>query len=92
MTTENTYNGWTNWETWTVNMYLDGAIEAEELSGDAYADGEMLRAFVEECFIADTPEGLANEFVTSGMQAVNWQEIAEGMIDAFEIEVDNSEE
>jgi len=52
----------------------------------------MLRAFVEECFIADTPEGLANEFVTSGMQAVNWQEIAEGMIDAFEIEVDNSEE
>jgi len=32
MTTENTYNGWTNWETWTVNMYLDGAIEAESLA------------------------------------------------------------
>lgn len=62
--TDDTYNGWTNYETWVVNMYLDGnydgpgtyyetiervrSAEPTEESGRRSLVADILREWVEE--------------------------------------------
>ena len=31
---DNTYNGWTNWETWIVNVWIDNDQKLSEYVGD----------------------------------------------------------
>lgn len=65
------YNGWTNFETWKVNLeifdgwdsdYLD-ADEAQDIAEQYYLDGL-------EC------NGLAHSVVSLFLSEVNWYEIA----------------
>ena len=71
MKNNNTYNGWTNYETWRVNLEIfDGAEDFN------MAEFEM-REFVEELIENDTKEGLARDYALAFLQDVNWQEIAE---------------
>jgi hypothetical protein len=48
-----------------VNIYLDDAIKADMLSGDAYKDGKMLYDFVNELLYPET--GLVQEFTDAAM-------------------------
>ena len=69
---DNTYNGWTNYATWRVNLEMfDGSDEAGQWTA------ESAREFVEEIIIESTPEGIARDYALAFISEVNWHEIAE---------------
>ena len=64
------YNGWTNYETWRVNLEIfDG--------GDFNMAGFEMREFVEELIENGSTEGLARDYAMAFLSNVDWMEIAE---------------
>lgn len=88
--TDNTYNGWTNYATWRVNLEMfDGReLEPSEIYGEAYQIGNELREQAEELICMDAPEGLARDYALAFLSDVNWTEIATHMIDNAKEEQD----
>ena len=67
---DKTYNGWTNYATWRVNLEMfDG-------SEDVWS-ADSAREFVEEIIESTTPEGVARDYAMAFLSDVNWVEIAE---------------
>jgi hypothetical protein len=65
-----TYNGWTNYATWRVNLEMfDGS--------DQFWSADSAREYVEEIIIDSTPEGIARDYALAFLSDVNWYEIAE---------------
>lgn len=64
---DNTYNGWTNYATWRVNLefFDDGAGE----------DAQSCREYVESV-IEDQAQGIALDYAMAFLSDVNWHEIA----------------
>jgi len=73
MKKENTYNGWTNYETWRVNLEL--------FNGDderwSYASSDGMREFAEMLIEESTDEGIGRDYAMAFLQNVDWREIAE---------------
>jgi hypothetical protein len=66
----NTYNGWTNYATWRVNLEMfDGSDQAWS--------ADSAKEYVEEIIIDSTPEGIARDYALAFLSDVNWVEIAE---------------
>ena len=73
-----TYNGWTNYETWNVPLWIDneyGLYQAKmeflaELSGPV-TPGDICG------FVAQYMKGHTPDVPLGDMHAVNWQEIAD---------------
>ena len=98
-TTERTYNGWTNYETWAVNLWLDNdegsyrywrEAAREHLDGadgdkDSATGGLSLR-LREEVTDAQPDMGasLAADLLGAAMSEVDWHEIAVSMFDALD--------
>lgn len=61
--TDRTYNGWTNRETWLVNVW--GNPESKQ-------DVQDLRAMLEEQYDG-LPDGILKDMVD--LQAINWDEL-----------------
>jgi hypothetical protein len=79
------YNGWTNYETWLVNLWLgeDFRIYAEEqpdsFACDQYKLSQALKDYTEETVQMDTGSvegGLTVDLLNAALSAVNWYEIA----------------
>jgi hypothetical protein len=79
------YNGWTNYETWLVNLWLtndQGSYNAVlGVVQDAAPDQapEALKDWVETVVLGDILEeghGLAHDLLTSALSEVDWFEIA----------------
>lgn len=87
--TDNTYNGWTNYATWRVNLEIfdgfnpieDWGLERETLTESELA--ELLEEHAEELVSATAPEGLALSYALSFMADVNWYEIASHMMEDY---------
>lgn len=73
MNKDNTYNGWTNYETWRVNLEL--------FNGDddrwSYGSPDAMREFAELLIEESTDEGIGRDYAMAFLASVNWQEIAE---------------
>ena len=72
--TDTTYNGWTNRETWAINLHFDGVFAEvfEERNIETLA--ECIEEYVWEVFDeADIP-AVFRDLVDLG--SVNWREIA----------------
>ncbi len=98
-TTDTTYNGWTNRETWLVNLWLtndQGAYNAlEELVSDVTEFGTISRehriadalvGFVDDLIAppdADVPYGLAVDLITAALGRVDWRELASHYAEDF---------
>jgi hypothetical protein len=83
MTTDNKYNGWTNYETWRVNLEMfDGYDGASDNDLEAYDLGQDLRDMAIETIEAQA-QGLALDYAEAFLANVNWYEIAEHMIEAY---------
>lgn len=83
--TEKTYNGWTNYATWRVNLELIDGIDPWEdlnLGADSYALGQALKAHCEE-IVSDGAEGLALDYALAFLSDVNFREIADHMMESF---------
>jgi len=75
-----TYNGWTNRETWLVNVWFLDGFGSEDFydTRDAYELGEHLRDFVQsELDQADIPD-VWLDFIC--LNSVDWYELGEHLI------------
>lgn len=81
--TDNTYNGWTNKETWLVNAwYLDEMpeyyAEMDIYHVEAYDLKDNIPGIAEECeALSQLRPGLLSDFISDAWSEVNWQELAD---------------
>lgn len=84
------YNGWTNYETWRINLEILDGMTAEDFgitewdvteNRDQATDrlAQDLEAYVHEVVEADA-KGFALDLALSFLDRVDWDEIAEHMI------------
>ena len=67
---DKTYNGWTNYATWRVNLEMfDGS--------ENYWTAESAKDFVIEIIEDTTREGVGRDYALAFIDDVNWHEIAE---------------
>ena len=93
--TDKTYNGWTNYATWRVNLEIFDGLETSEmfdLTLDAWDLGHALQDYAEEVVdmsIRD-PEApsIARDYALAFLSDVNWYEIAKHMIDDAKAEAE----
>jgi hypothetical protein len=77
----NQYNGWTNKETWLVNLWYGDAI-AEHVAEQGYQDSSSIRDYVEyvahECeAMSCIPNGLLMDFINDAFSEVDWDSLEE---------------
>lgn len=78
---ETGYNGWTNYETWVVNLHLTNceflyAKVTEIINHDLEIAPDGLREFVVET-VDNFANGLMADLLRHSLQNVNWNEIVE---------------
>lgn len=83
------FNGWSNYETWNANLWIDNdwglseniSQHTAELFG-SYEDADeitfMVADYIQDIFLDLAPdvEGFYCDMINSALIAVNWQEIA----------------
>ena len=77
-----TYNGWTNWATWNVALWVDNReeyyfarVETAEMVKKWTA--EAVEDFVRTIFPEGTPDMANGVMMVDGLDAVNYEEITE---------------
>jgi hypothetical protein len=82
MTNSNEYNGWTNKETWLVNVwYMDSMPEYfAEVKQYHVEPNELEEAIIhvaEECeALSSLPAGLLSDFISTCWSKVDWHSLA----------------
>ena len=91
MSNDKTYNGWTNYETWRVNLECVDGFDpydppfsglSDDKDSNIYHLSECLKEYVEECLFAytDIKPSLVEDYARAFLQNVNWREIAGHLI------------
>ena len=89
-----TYNGWTNYETWLCNLWLDG-LEFEDFIHDLSDDledkdavldwcADYLEQLVEDLIEDATPNGVSGfitDLINSAFREIDFRDIAEHYVD-----------
>ena len=65
---KSTYNGWTNYATWRINLEVFDGL-------DQVWDADEARQYVED-YIHASSSGLARDYALAFIADVNWHEIA----------------
>lgn len=84
------YNGWTNYETWLVNMWY-GDVLADMQNEGTVIDAEYIQSFVEEMLESDgaLPQyGFAADILNAALREVDWEDLASH----YEVESEEEEE
>ena len=78
MSKDEKYNGWTNYETWRVNLEIfDGMTRADICeSDDMVTVSEACKEMAHDMVDGSSEEGLARDFARAFLSHVNWYEIA----------------
>jgi hypothetical protein len=79
-----TYNGWTNYATWRVNLEIFDGYDASDLPRDVFEAAPVLKDMVEALISEQAPEGLAQDYALAFISDVNWREIARHMLEDVE--------
>jgi hypothetical protein len=76
---EKTYNGWTNYETWRVNLEVFDGMDIMEYLGctETTTLANRMKEFAENIITDQTSENtIAQGYALSFLSSVNWYEIA----------------
>jgi hypothetical protein len=81
-----TYNGWTNYATWRVNLELIGGMTPTDFGDDPaqimdeYELSLCLKDTAHDIIENTSTEGVARDYAMAFLDDVNWREIAQHMI------------
>ena len=89
--TDTTYNGWTNYETWRVNLEMFDADFSSDNDLDAYDLGQSLSAMAHE-IVGGQGSWITLDYAEAFLAHVNWYEIAAMNIEAYRPEADDDSE
>ena len=83
-----TYNGWTNYATWRVNLEMLDGVDPRDISSrfhpdEAYNLGHDLKEWAESLLSDTYPKGLALDYALAFLDEVDWHQIAENMIETY---------
>jgi hypothetical protein len=84
---DKTYNGWTNYATWRVNLEMvDGVDPREHFTSSTDVDelASEIEGYVKG-YIDEFASGMALDYALAFLDDVNWHEIAEHMAEAYEL-------
>lgn len=76
------YNGWTNYETWRINLEIFNDWHQEEDSDEDIDEEDIavkaasLKSQVEDLIQGSSEKGIARSYAMAFISDVNWQEIA----------------
>lgn len=95
-----TYNGWTNYATWRINLEIFDGVDLEDMSWDGMSLSELAEALQEytdellTTYSAGGPcgEGLTLDYARAFVSQVNWHEIAQHLLDDVQQNEEESEE
>jgi hypothetical protein len=79
----NTYNGWTNYATWLINLEIFDNFDIDGYSTDTYELSIELEDYL-GLYIDDTSEGLAKDYALAFISEVNYYEIAKHLLESEE--------
>jgi len=78
-----TYNGWTNYATWRVNLEIFDSMTLEDFGYEAVQDSydfdhleNVLREYAEEAIELTSSPGLARDYALAFLSEVHWLQIA----------------
>ena len=83
---DTTYNGWTNYATWRVNLEIFDGVSPDDFgltrsqTRDAYELSQCLKDNAHDIIENTSTEGIARDYAMAFLDDVNWREIAEHMI------------
>ena len=80
------YNGWTNYATWRVNLEIFDGVEPSDIGGrglDKFDLADCLKEYANEAIETGCNNELALSYARDFLSDVNWQEIAQSMIEAY---------
>jgi len=86
--TDKTYNGWTNYATWRVNLEIFDGLEQNEMF-DLTLPVEQLRHVLQDYVneyvyeLCDDRHRLIEGWISAFLSDVNWYEIAEHMLEDY---------
>jgi hypothetical protein len=88
---DETYNGWTNYETWNVKLWIDNDEKKSKAWRDAairHGDKPWFLAKILQAEITMKSPNLGpsmySDILNAGLSVVNWREIAESLIEGLE--------
>jgi hypothetical protein len=82
------YNGWTNYETWRVNLEVFDGIDPNDYFNDANGNldeselADNLKEWADELIVGNN-QGLMADYARAFLQNVNYREIAAHMIEDY---------
>jgi hypothetical protein len=85
--TDTTYNGWTNYATWRVNLEIFDGIDLMDYGWqklDEYDLAEAMKEHAEEIIEQSSGEGLARDYALAFLQDVDWRNIAAHYLSDYE--------
>lgn len=89
----NTYNGWTNYATWRVNLEIFDGQSLRDLGMSRlgiYELGDSLKSYAVEIIEIDG-KGLALDYAMAFLSDVNWGELARHYLHDQEVNEDEDE-
>jgi len=92
---DSTFNGWTNYATWRINLELFDGIDIQNFDGvdagevDYHYVADQLEQFAEEIIFSGCsyderrPSNLMEDYARAFLSDVDWLEIAKHLVDDY---------
>lgn len=81
-----TYNGWTNYATWRVNLEIFDGMSPDDICGETPSDVWQLETTMKEYALEtvdELPDHIARGWARAFLADVNWTEIAKHKIEEY---------
>jgi hypothetical protein len=75
-----TYQGWTNYATWRINLEIFDGFDLEGYSTSTAKLSIQLKDYLEDCIFDCYDEGLVKDYARAFASDVNWYEIASHLL------------